>query len=443
MLRSINYNFYFQRSLNFTHAASMCSVNVRLVSYLRRSTHNPNLNQGASHIDSGNSLTYLIHMSKTMSPVAGKDSLFNFDRNTPSQFNTQSATGLRSSHTGINISRNCSKPLINSMLLLANRTRYTVLHPKHFRVRQFSSETTQYVPQVRLTGVWKDISESTPVEFVQDTLVTFQSTTGLPWWATIVLTTVIVRSTLTLPLSLYQHYIIAKVQNLNIEMSDIVKKLQAEANVAVSHYKCPEDHARMLYNTKVKEKWDELIQRENCHPGKGYIVLWTQIPLWITISAALRNLCFMLPPGRTDAEKNFLDLTTGGFGWVTNLVAIDQFCIVPISVGLFNLANIEIMNLLKTTEDTRLQKCLLYFLRFISIAMIPISMYVPSCMCLYWASSSAFGIVQNLLLQSPKVRRLAGIPLTKTARTNPYREMYTKLKTKWYFNFMRKSNSRI
>ncbi|XP_046735764.1 cytochrome c oxidase assembly protein COX18, mitochondrial [Diprion similis] len=441
MLRSINFNFNFQRSLNFTHAASISSINLRLMSHSWRSTHNLNLNQGDSHIDSENIQAFSIHMSKTMSSVTGKDSLFSFNRNIPSRFNIQSATGLSSSHTGINISRKRSTFPINSMLLPANRTRCTVLHPKHSGVRQFSSEVTQHVPQVRLTGIWKDISESTPVEFAQDTLVTFQSTTGLPWWATIILTTVIVRSTLTLPLSLYQHYIIAKVQNLNIEMNDTVKKLQAEANVAVSQHKCPEYYARMLYNTKVNEKWDELIQRENCHPAKGYIVLWTQIPLWIMISAALRNLCFMLPPGRTDAEKNFLDLTTGGFGWITNMIAVDQFCIIPISVGLFNLANIEMMNLLKTTEDTKLQKFFLYFLRFISIAMIPISMYVPSCMSLYWASSSAFGVVQNLLLQSPKLRRLAGVPLTKTARTNPYRQMYTKLKTKWYFNFMRKRNS--
>lgn len=328
-----------------------------------------------------------------------------------------------------------------STMLLTNHSSLINVSIKHLGTRHISSEATLHVPKVQLTGFWKDISESAPVQFAQDSLIGLQTATDLPWWATIILTTFIVRGTLTLPLSLYQHYILAKVQNLQIEMSDAVEKFKHEANVAVSHYNWSEFHARMVYNQAVKNKWDELIQRENCHPAKGFIVLWTQIPLWISISAALRNLCYMLPPGHTNAEAIFLQLTTGGFGWVVNLIDVDHYWIIPISVGLFNLTNIEVMSLMKMKEDTRLQKYLLYFMRFISIAMIPIATYVPSCICLYWASSSAFGLMQNLTLLSPKVRRLAGVPWTSTEREHPYRDLVAKFRAKKYINFSRKSTS--
>lgn len=39
----------------------------------------------------------------------------------------------------------------------------------------------------------------------------------------------------------------------------------------------------------------ELYIRDNCHPFKEYIMPWVQIPLWISISLALRNMAGALP----------------------------------------------------------------------------------------------------------------------------------------------------
>lgn len=48
------------------------------------------------------------------------------------------------------------------------------------------------------------ISGSTPVTFIQDSLVWLHTYTGLPWWATIILATSLLRLTISLPLSIYQ-----------------------------------------------------------------------------------------------------------------------------------------------------------------------------------------------------------------------------------------------
>lgn len=40
--------------------------------------------------------------------------------------------------------------------------------------------------------------------------------------------------------------------------------------------------------------------------------------------------------------KDFQELTTGGFGWIQNLVDIDHFFILPILFGFSHLATMEV-----------------------------------------------------------------------------------------------------
>lgn len=45
----------------------------------------------------------------------------------------------------------------------------------------------------------------------------------------------------------------------------------------------------------MKKQWNKLIVRENCHPAKASILVLVQIPLWISLSMSIRNLCYILP----------------------------------------------------------------------------------------------------------------------------------------------------
>lgn len=53
-------------------------------------------------------------------------------------------------------------------------------------------------------NIWQSISNSTPVAYFQDGLVQFHDTSGLPWWATIIASTIILRTAITFPLAIYQ-----------------------------------------------------------------------------------------------------------------------------------------------------------------------------------------------------------------------------------------------
>lgn len=78
-------------------------------------------------------------------------------------------------------------------------------------IRYFSSTGIDSISEVKvpmqLSGIFKTLSESMPIKIVQDSLLWVHDYTGLPWWLVIVLSTVIMRTTVTLPLSFYQVYI--------------------------------------------------------------------------------------------------------------------------------------------------------------------------------------------------------------------------------------------
>jgi hypothetical protein len=54
------------------------------------------------------------------------------------------------------------------------------------------------------TRVFLWMSESTPVSYAQDFLLFVHNSSSLPWWATIILTTMFVRTSVTFPLAVYQ-----------------------------------------------------------------------------------------------------------------------------------------------------------------------------------------------------------------------------------------------
>lgn len=107
---------------------------------------------------------------------------------------------------------------------------------------------------------FKTLSESAPVGHFQNFLLTVHDYTGLPWWATIIGTTIALRTVITLPLAIHQHYIVAKIENLNLEMVDIVEELKREMAVAIRMYNWDEKTAKYHYKRAViKQTFPEFL----------------------------------------------------------------------------------------------------------------------------------------------------------------------------------------
>lgn len=283
-----------------------------------------------------------------------------------------------------------------------------------------------------ITNLWISISNSTPVAYFQEGLINLHDITGLPWWTTIILSTVLLRSCITVPLTIYQSKIIARIELITMEMPDIVKQLKMEAMQAKQMYNWTDKQTKIVYNRSVKKQWTALIVRENCHPLKTMIVLWGQIPLWIMQSMALRNLISMMPnPNLLEAQIAFTQLTIGGFGWIPNLTEVDASYILPVMLGMLNLAIIEIQVMSKVGPPSKLQKYATNFFRILSVCMVPIASSVPSGLALYWTTSSAFGLAQNLVLMSPKIKEITGVPKTPSQLDDPYKHLVDMTKKRW------------
>ncbi|XP_062135795.1 cytochrome c oxidase assembly protein COX18, mitochondrial [Drosophila sulfurigaster albostrigata] len=279
-----------------------------------------------------------------------------------------------------------------------------------------------------LIGYWQTLSNSTPVAYMQEALTQIHDYSGLPWWASIVLSTFLFRSVVTLPLTIYQHKITARIEKIALEMPAIVEELKREAARAKQKFKWSDKQTAVVYRRSIKKQWQNLIVRDNCHPMKTVIVLWGQIPLWIFQSVALRNLVYLLPdPTSLQAQIIATEMTVGGFGWIPNLTVVDSSYILPVAMGLINLAIVEVQSMTRTRPATRLQNIANNVFRGLSVLMVPVACTVPSALVVYWVSSSSFGLAQNLLLLSPEVRRAVGIPKTASELEQPYDQLWLKI----------------
>ncbi|KAK7482301.1 hypothetical protein BaRGS_00026429, partial [Batillaria attramentaria] len=295
--------------------------------------------------------------------------------------------------------RGCVSLKRDTLLLSDDR-----LKPSHLlSSRHFSAETYNkyFSPDVA------------PMGYAQKVLESVHSATGLPWWASIALTTVVLRGVVTLPLAVYSMRIMAKVELLQPEIAKLSKELRREVAMAVKKFAWNEKTARFKYNSTMKKLIKDLYIRENCHPAKSSLVLWFQIPLWICLSFALRNMSGAVPTAATDLEPRVLcaDLKTEGALWFPDLTVPDATWILPLAMGITNLLNIE-MHTLTAKNVGKFQKGLVTVMRLFCLVMVPIGAAVPSCMCYYWLCSSVFGLTQNIVFKFPKVRRFLRLPQT-------------------------------
>jgi mitochondrial inner membrane protein COX18 len=275
--------------------------------------------------------------------------------------------------------------------------------------------------------LYTSISNSHFVHYIQDNLLYFHEITGFSWWATIITSTVLIRCLMTLPLTVYQNYILAKVENISLEFKDMVNEIKRETTIAKKSFNLTDQQCTVLYKRSLKKQWHNLIVRDNCHPFKASLVIWFQIPVWVCMSFALRNLV-NIQAGDPASLITFMELSTGGIGWIPNLTEPDHSWILPVAFGLTNLTIIELQRMSKLRQPSKMYNIFTNVFRGFSIVMIPVAASVPSCMCLYWMTSSCVGLVQNLILVSPKVRRILRIPEAPSELENPYNHIKEEIK---------------
>ncbi|GAB5570744.1 cytochrome c oxidase assembly protein COX18 [Prionailurus iriomotensis] len=274
-------------------------------------------------------------------------------------------------------------------------------------------------------GSWYEaLATSAPVQGAEEVLLGVHTATGLPWWACIGLTTVALRGAVTLPLAAYQHYILAKLggkfaaRNKKHCKASQPRNCNSCKSVEMVQKSCK----RLTYLKNMRRLVSELYVRDNCHPFKATVLVWIQFPMWIFMSIALRNFS----TGATHSEGFSVQeqLANDGILWFRDLTALDSTWILPISVGVINLLIVE--NFCSAKNWNVSFSDVYYVLRSCSISVDDSSCCDSTftSIVLYWLCSSFMGLSQNLLLRSPRFRRLCRIPLTKSDSDTPYKDLF-------------------
>ncbi|XP_039975706.1 cytochrome c oxidase assembly protein COX18, mitochondrial isoform X2 [Xiphias gladius] len=217
------------------------------------------------------------------------------------------------------------------------------------------------------------------------------------------------------PVHMCEHFLVSvqQVEALQGEISELAKRLRYEVSVRARERGWTNKQSRLQFKKNLRRIVTQLYIRDNCHPFKASLLVWVQLPLWISLSLALRNLSL-------DQSALQCDLAAGGTLWFPDLTSPDSTWILPVCLGLTNLLIVEVFSL-QRVNPSRFQKLLLNSIRGFSVLMIPIAATVPSSMALYWFASSLLGFSHNLLLRSPWIHKI--LKLQTHQSDSPYRDL--------------------
>jgi mitochondrial inner membrane protein COX18 len=271
-------------------------------------------------------------------------------------------------------------------------------------------------------------------------LTGLHSITHLPWAYTIPLSALLLRLSLTLPLTIYTRLVIQ--QRLTLQ-----PLLQAWSHQIRRHNMAKSGHmgpAIVYRDTQadMREKRSQIYGRWGCRLWKNYLPV-IQLPIWLLMLETLRGMAgtrkgllgLMLPTeliGKVDeldaapelaalgmseagivgaeliGEKSVVEavvavepsLATEGMLWFPDLMAADPMLWLPFMLSGTMFLNIYsgqqrgIPGVAMTQGRIRWMRAL----GVVALAAGPLTLQMPTAMLLYWVSSGLLGYGQNLLI---------------------------------------------
>ncbi|KAI9363979.1 60Kd inner membrane protein-domain-containing protein [Zopfochytrium polystomum] len=225
------------------------------------------------------------------------------------------------------------------------------------------------------------------------------------WWMAVVIGTVAFRTALTLPLAVVQRRRMKRwleVQGLIEGWASTLKEGEKRrSRMSMGGGGGAADGVEKKFRAKVRQ----LYSQHRCHPLQTFLLPWVQIPLFVTISLALRSMvAFPLPslfgliPAGTDPLVPLPGLSEGGVLWFVNLTQPDPTVLLPIMVGALNWANVEV-NMSNIAKPTARQKALKLLFQSVALVTVPVATQVPAIIALYWVTSSGYSLLQNYLIR--------------------------------------------
>jgi YidC/Oxa1 family membrane protein insertase len=208
------------------------------------------------------------------------------------------------------------------------------------------------------------------VDILGVVLLYFHNTLGAPWWLSIALLTVVIR-TLLFPLTVKQVKSMRAMQDLKPEMDRI--RAQYRDN-----------------RQKQQEETMKLYQERKVNPLGGCLPILVQMPIFIGIFYVIRQFGGYRIGDRV-VPPQFESFHEGGILWFQNLSAPDPLYLLPVISALTMLAATEI-----TAKNIDPQQR--WLMRLLPIGITVFLFNFPAGLFVYWITSNLVTLTQNYLI---------------------------------------------
>ncbi|PBC31058.1 mitochondrial inner membrane protein OXA1L [Apis cerana] len=204
----------------------------------------------------------------------------------------------------------------------------------------------------------------------------------LPWWATIILTSTIIKL-LTFPCSIAMQKNNAKLNNVLPQMVKIQENMtdarKCGNSLEAAHFAYELESLFLKNNIKI-------------FPITNIVKFGAHIPIFI----ALREM----------ASKPVESLKEGGFWWFTDLTIPDQYYLLPLctTVTMYVISTRALNNSGKVSPLVR------HLFKAIPVISFLFAMRFPGAILCHWTTSNFITLIENRILNIEKVRTFYNIP---------------------------------
>eukprot|EP01016_Furgasonia_blochmanni_P036827 TRINITY_DN4252_c0_g2_i4.p1 TRINITY_DN4252_c0_g2~~TRINITY_DN4252_c0_g2_i4.p1 ORF type:complete len:398 (-),score=65.63 TRINITY_DN4252_c0_g2_i4:169-1362(-) len=128
-----------------------------------------------------------------------------------------------------------------------------------------------------------------------------------------------------------------------------------------------------------------------------------QAPFLITWFLSLRYMA--------NLPDRYPEMTTQGFLWFQNLADYDHYYLLPVLCSLISYYNLSISTLTQNSSAVpNIFARWSRYVKYVPFISIPVVVFFPACLNLYWALNAFAHLMVSLLVRSARFKRLMNIP---------------------------------
>jgi len=221
--------------------------------------------------------------------------------------------------------------------------------------------------------------------------------TGLPWWASILTSAIIVR-TITLP----SNFFIVRNQAKSILCSPKLAAVRTRYSKMLQSPYTSEQEKRNLRN-ELRSKTHEVMKQNGASIFGGLIPVFFQLPFLVYLFYSIRTMCM----------NDVWGISQEGLFWASSLTMTDPLMITPILSSFTFLTAFEIPRLFSRMyglKFSRIQQIAAPIIRTLMLGVMFFTMKLPIAVHMYFLGTGFVNVLTALSWRSRTVRQVLGLP---------------------------------